>query len=66
MINKMKSGYKTTEFWLSAIATVAGIVMASGIVIPGSETAQVLGIVLSTLATLGYTTTRSQTKIGLK
>lgn len=55
----MKPGYKTTEFWLSLIATVLGFVMASGLVIEGSQVAQYIGGAMAILAQLGYTGSRT-------
>ncbi len=57
-----KPGYKTTEFWLSAVATLGGLVLASGAVSEGGSIANILGLVLSTLATLGYTGSRAAVK----
>lgn len=57
-----KPGYKTTEFWLSGIATVLGIVLASGAIQDGGMVAQIVGGVLSVLASLGYTAARAKVK----
>lgn len=63
---KEKPGYKTTEFWLSLTATVVGFVLASGLLSPADEThakiLQVLGLVASILANLGYTAARAHAK----
>jgi hypothetical protein len=58
----MKPGWKTTEFWLSLIATVCGILMASGAIVPGSQIAQIIGGVMSVLAVLGYQAGRTSAK----
>lgn len=58
----MKPGYKTTEFWLTLIATVIGATVASGILVEGSMLAQILGIALVALSNLGYTYSRSKVK----
>ena len=58
----VKPGWKTTEFWFSAITAIAGLIMSSGIVSDGSQTAQIIGGVLAVLTTLGYTAARSQVK----
>lgn len=60
----MKPGYKTTEFYLSLVATLAGLIMASGLVTDGSTIGKVIGVVMSVLAQLGYTYHRSQLKKG--
>ena len=49
----MKPGFKTTEFWLSVAATVAGGLMASGTIVPDSTEAQVIGLISSALVALG-------------
>ena len=56
----MKPGYKTTEFWLSLLA----IVLASVLPYLGDypPVAQAIGIGLSILAALGYTTSRTSIK----
>lgn len=56
----MKPGYKTTEFWLSLIAAVlAAVVPFLGDYPP---LAQAVGIGLSVLAALGYTSARTSAK----
>ena len=55
--NEVKPGYKTTEFWLTAICAVGSLLWGAGVLKPeGAGTAnQVLGFVASALAALGYT-----------
>ncbi len=60
----VKPGYSTSEFWLSAAVTIIGLLMASGIVRPGSAWDQAIGIGLSTLTALGYTAQRGNVKSG--
>jgi hypothetical protein len=57
-----KPGYKTTEFWLSALAMILGLVGASGAVPEGGIAAQIIGGTLAILAQLGYTAARAQVK----
>ena len=60
-----KPGYKTTEFWLSAVATLIGIVLASGAmdtVAADSWVTKVVGGVVAVLAALGYTASRAKVK----
>jgi len=59
-----KAGWKTTEFWLTSAAAVAGMVVASGVVDPdGAGTwDKVVGLIVSTLAALGYTASRAKVK----
>jgi len=56
----VKPGYKTTEFWLSLIAAVlAAVVPFVGDYPP---LAQAVGIGLSVLTALGYTSARTSAK----
>ncbi len=57
-----KPGFKTTEFWLSSLAMILGVVLASGAIPEGGIAGQVVGGVLSVLASLGYTASRTQVK----
>ncbi len=59
-----KPGFRTSEFWLSAVAVVLGIVLASGAVPEGGLVAQIIGGVLSVLSGLGYTASRTKVKAG--
>jgi len=57
-----KPGFKTTEFWLSSLAMILGVVLASGAIPEGGIAGQIVGGVLSVLASLGYTASRTQVK----
>lgn len=57
-----KPGYKTTEFWLSAAASVLGALFASGALSDGSTVAKVAGLAASVLGALGYTVSRGMVK----
>ena len=60
-----KPGYKTTEFWLSLLATLLGFLLASGVmdVVPEeSWVAKVVGGLVAVLATLGYSASRAKVK----
>ena len=61
-MNKNKPGYKPTAFWLATAAAVVGGLVASGVVVPESPTAQLIGIVSSALVALGYTGARLSLK----
>lgn len=58
----MKRGWKTSEFWLSAISVVVGLLLASGAFGEGSDAAKVLGFVSSALAAMGYSASRGMVK----
>lgn len=61
---EVKAGFRTTEFWLASLATILGIVLASGAVPEGGMVGQLIGGVLALLANLGYTASRTQVKKG--
>lgn len=56
----VKPGYKTTEFWLSLIATLVGAVLA--LVPSTSKVGQICGVVSMVLGALGYTVVRGGVK----
>ena len=57
-----KPGFRSSEFWLSTIATIGGILLASGALADGSAPAQITGGILAVLASLGYTASRTSLK----
>lgn len=59
-----KPGYRTSEFWLTATATVVGLALASGAVPETGVWQKVVSLVVSVLATLGYTVSRAIVKKG--
>lgn len=63
-VTTTKPGYKTTEFWLTAVATLGGIIMSSGAVADTGLVGRLIGAVLALLTTMGYTYHRSQLKSG--
>ena len=57
-----KEGYKTTEFWISSIVTLAGLVAAA---LPETHWAvKVAGLVISMGGAMGYTASRAKVKAG--
>lgn len=60
---QVKSGAKTTEFWLTLLATVSGFILASGALVEGSTAALVVGGMMTVLAALGYTKGRTAVKV---
>ncbi len=60
----VKPGYKTTEFWLSAGATVVGLAIASGIVPDTGMWPKIVALVVSAFAAMGYTVSRTAVKNG--
>ena len=58
----VKPGFKTTEFWLSAAATLVGLAIASGIVPTSGTWPQIVGLVTGVLGAMGYTISRTAVK----
>jgi hypothetical protein len=61
----MKPGYKTTEFWLSLLATLVGFLMVSGLLDSQPADgwiARVVGGIVAALAALGYSASRAKVK----
>lgn len=59
---EVKPGYKTTEFWLTLAACVVGALAASGVFPDESLGMKITGLAMTTLAALGYTTSRFMVK----
>jgi hypothetical protein len=58
----MKPGFKTTEFWLSTIAIILGVLMTSGAITAGSPWDKGIGLVVAALASMGYSASRANVK----
>tara|TARA_R100001594_G_scaffold121833_1_gene157812 strand:+ start:843 stop:1085 length:243 start_codon:yes stop_codon:yes gene_type:complete len=54
-----KPGVKSTEFWLSAIGMIGGLILS---IVPESPWAQMIGGVLSAVCGVSYTMGRSWAK----
>lgn len=64
-MNETKPGYKTTEFWLSLLATLLGFLLASGVMDSVGEeswVARLVGGLVAVLASLGYSASRAKVK----
>jgi hypothetical protein len=59
----VKPGYKTTEFWLTAAASIVGLVLASGILSVDGEAFRLVGLGAAVLTSLGYSVARAKTKV---
>lgn len=57
-----KPGYKTTEFWLTAVATFVGLIMASDIIPSDGIWPKITGLVVALLSSMGYTVSRGMAK----
>jgi len=64
MADEIKPGYKTTEFWKSAVVVVFGLIMASGVIPSEGPWAQIAGIIAAVLQSVGYANARATTKTG--
>jgi hypothetical protein len=58
----LKPGWKTTEFWLTLIATMSGVLLASGLFPEGGVAQEVLAVIVAGLANLGYAISRGLAK----
>ena len=59
-----KPGYKTTEFWLSAVAMLIGLAYGSGLISEAGTSGieKSVAFVASALAALGYSASRGSVK----
>lgn len=55
-------GIKTSEFWFSVVAAIAGLLYASGVIAPESGGDKILGLVATILSAMGYTISRGIAK----
>ena len=60
----VKPGYKTTEFWLAAIAEIVGLLVMSGAIVQGGLVGRIVGGVVAVLSALGYNASRAKVKAG--
>jgi hypothetical protein len=57
-----KPGYKTTEFWLTILAMLVGVLLSSDVFPDGGPVVKGLGLVASILGLLGYQVQRGLVK----
>ena len=64
--NEIKPGWKTTEWWLTVVVTVASLLWGADVLDPdGLGTAnKVFGFVVAALTGIGYTVSRGLAKKG--
>jgi hypothetical protein len=60
-----KPGWRTTEFWLSLVAALVGLFMASGVLPVEHMAMKIAGFALSALAALGYSVGRGIAKANI-
>ncbi|MAH44294.1 hypothetical protein CMI37_00590 [Candidatus Pacearchaeota archaeon] len=56
-------GWRTSEFWLSLAAILCGALIAGDVVSESSTIGKAVGAVISVLAALGYTASRTAVKV---
>jgi hypothetical protein len=60
----VKPGYKTSEFWLTAGATMIGLAIASGVIPETGVWPKVVALVTAAFTAMGYTVSRGMAKKG--
>ncbi len=63
-IPRHKPGYKTTEFWFTSLATVLGLILASGALPDDSPLMKMVGLGAMALSQFGYSVSRGMAKKG--
>lgn len=61
---KTRAGWKTTEFWLTCVGILAGLIMSSGLA-DDHPLVKVAGMATAALTALGYSVSRGITKKAL-
>ena len=68
----MKAGVKTSEFWVSVVVSVLGVLVALGIITPDQQNTltqsihQIVGAVMTVVPIAGYALSRGRAKGGTK
>lgn len=65
-VEEVKPGYKTTEFWLTSVASLLGLLFASGIIAPeGTDgLSKAFALIATALTAMGYSVSRGLAKKG--
>ena len=58
----VKSGWRTTEFWLALAAKLLGALTTTGILGDGTQAMRIAGLAVVILASLGYSYNRATVK----
>ena len=70
MEEETKPGYKTTEFWVTVVCQILGILALAGVISPEQNTVladgvtQIVGAVVAALSAFGYSISRGLAKKG--
>ncbi len=59
---EVKPGYRTSEFWLTTVATLVSIAFASGAIGEGTQAEKVIGYIVMGLNVMGYSVSRGMAK----
>ena len=59
-----KPGYRTTEFWMTLIILVLGVLVQSGVLPSNGEWSKAVAMLVQGLVALGYSRSRGQVKSG--
>lgn len=58
----MRPGWQTSEFWATAVVSIAGLIIASDAFQPNGLVMRIAGLATSSLGTLGYVWSRTRQK----
>lgn len=62
MSQPKKPGYKSSEFWLTLLCLIFGMLLASGAISEGSSAEKIIAFGASVLASFGYSFSRGMVK----
>lgn len=62
--NQLRRGFRSTEFWLTAVTALVGLLVLGGIVDPEGTSAvdKAVGLIVAALASMGYSISRGLAK----
>lgn len=61
-MDDVKPGYRSSEFWITAVTVLVGLLLASGAFPDDGSMARALAFVASALASMGYSWSRARVK----
>ena len=72
-MNPIQPGWKTSEFWISSVATLIGVLASVGVIAPdqvsvlNTEVGQIVGGIVAVIAIVQYIRSRTAVKVaGIK
>lgn len=57
-----KPGFKTSEFWVTAVVAIVALLGSSGVLTAGSSAEKIVGYIVAGLAAMGYVGIRGSLK----